>query len=74
MTDWVGIKWVMEKTKIKSHATLKKNILIPFREELESFVIYPTEKGEPWLFERENMDKWIKTSPKKINDERRRRN
>ena len=69
MTEWVGIKWLMNETTIKSHATLKKKILIPFREELESFVQYPNNPGEPWLFARVYMKDWLQNNAGRINNE-----
>lgn len=45
----------MNETGIKSQNTLKKRILVPYREELEKFVRYPKIAGEPWKFSRVHM-------------------
>lgn len=62
MTEWVGIKWLMQETGIKSHKTLQKRILVPYREELEKFVRYPKIAGEPWKFSRVHMQEWLRNN------------
>lgn len=60
MTEWVNMKWLMEQTGIKSHATIKSRILEPHKDELCKFVRYPKKQGEPWQFSRVHMTDWLR--------------
>lgn len=55
MTEWVNMRWLMEQTGIKSHATIKSRILEPHKDELCKFVRYPQKQGQPWQFSRVHM-------------------
>lgn len=59
MSDWVGIEYLKDKTGYRSATTLKKRILVPYREELEQFTYYPRKGGERWKFNRELLDGWL---------------
>lgn len=62
MTEWVDMKWLMEQTGIKSHVTIKKRILDPYKEELSEFVRYPKKCREPWKFSRVHMTEWLRNN------------
>ncbi len=59
MKSWVPIGWVKFKMDIKSDTYLRRNILLPNKEELQKFVIFPEKRGEHWRFHRELMQEWI---------------
>lgn len=42
-----------------SFQVARERILIPFRDELEDFVLYPETTGQPWKFAKTKMLKWL---------------
>lgn len=60
MPEWVDLNWLREQTGYKHIDTLKRRILIPYREELEQFSYYPTKSGERWRFSRAHMEEWLR--------------
>lgn len=59
MTQWVNIDWLKEQTGYRDTETLKRRILLPYREELEKFIYYPKKRGERWKISREHMEEWL---------------
>lgn len=60
MTEWVDLNWLKEKTGYRDPTTLKKRILIPYRDEIEQFAYYPSKKGERWKFSKTHMEEWLR--------------
>lgn len=56
---WGGIGWLSQRTTW-STPTLKDRILYPHRKELEYKIVrYPKAKGQPWLINCAEMNKWL---------------
>lgn len=56
---WGGIGWLSQRTTW-STPTLKERILYPHRTELENKIVrYPKAKGQPWLINCAEMNKWL---------------
>ena len=61
--EWVKIDWLKAKTGYKDIATLKKRILLPYRDELETIIYYPKKRGEHWKINRSHMEQWLINHP-----------
>ena len=59
MQSWVPIGWVKVKMDIKSDRYLRSKVLMPNKDELQDFVIFPEKRGERWRFHRKLMQQWI---------------
>lgn len=58
--------WFREQVKIANGELVKERILYPYREELERFVRYPSQKGEPWKFHKNLTMQWIENNFDKV--------
>lgn len=63
---WESLAWFKQQVGIKHPDTLKTKILYPYREELERFVRYPSQKGEPWKFHKNLTMQWIENNFDKV--------
>ncbi len=61
-----SMKWFMNQIDQKNPTTVKTKILYPYREELEAFVKYPKNLGQPWKFLKRPVQQWIENNPEKV--------
>lgn len=55
MKSWVPIGWVKFKMDIKSDSYLRRNVLLPNKEELQKFVVFPEKRAKYRRFYRKLM-------------------
>lgn len=54
------MKWLKERTSIKSEDIIKDKILYPFRKELEGRIVHYSEgRGNPWRVNKLRFNQWM---------------